>query len=340
MKKITFLANKESVHVKRWIEVVGRAGYKLRIIDLSLPSILKVFKYVFLGLLVRFKKNLGIVHAHSALGYGLAAWISGKDYVVTVYGTEVFGSLDSILKTNMLKNIFKKAKKISCTTKEMEDLLVENFFVDREKISMFSMGVSDVFFQMKEDEKTKKINRVTFFHNRRFHPHYNIEMLLDAFFEVKKKFPEARMKLASGDADHVYMDEIKRKYTGMRGVKYLGKKSLAGMAEELSSSDFAISIPKSDQFSASILESMACGAIPVLASLQAYDRLKLVSKCIFIDSLSVGSLVKAMIEAIELSEADKAEMVEFNRGYVERHESSTAVMTKVADLYAGLYENR
>ena len=65
MNKVTFLANQNSVHVKRWLEVVDQNLFDLGFLDLVLPSFMKVFKYILLGIVARFKKDLGLLHAHT-----------------------------------------------------------------------------------------------------------------------------------------------------------------------------------------------------------------------------------------------------------------------------------
>ncbi|MFT6341593.1 MAG: hypothetical protein ACJASW_002792, partial [Polaribacter sp.] len=205
MDKVTFLANQDSVHVKRWLEVVDQEIFEIEALDLVLPPFMKVFKYVLLGLVARFKKDLGLLHAHSALGYGLSAWMSGKKYVVTVYGTEVFSAKPRSFKRLLLKKVFRGASAVTCTSDEMKGLLIDSFGVPAFKVYNFSLGISDLF----GGSLRKKEKETVFFHNRRLHPHYNLDVIISTFEKLASDNEDVRLKLLSGDCDFDYKEKVK-----------------------------------------------------------------------------------------------------------------------------------
>lgn len=329
MNKVTFLANQNSVHVKRWLEVVDQNLFDLGFLDLVLPSFMKVFKYILLGLVARFKKDLGLLHAHSALGYGLSAWISGKKYVVTVYGTEVFSAKPGSFKRWLLRKIFSDASAVTCTSDEMRQLLISDFCVPGVKVHNFSLGISDLF----RGSLRKKKTSIAFFHNRRLHPHYNVNIIIEAFEKLVADNENVQLKLLSGDCEFDYKEKIKSDICDAPWVKlYDSRLSQQEVAEILNSSDFSISIPKSDQLSASILESMASGCIPVVAPLKAYNALR-GSGVVFLREVSVLELYKTIKSLILLAEQEVMEKRNRVEEYIIENESSLCVKGNVTSVY-------
>lgn len=329
MNKVTFLANQDSVHVKRWLEVVDQKLFDLDILDLTLPPFLKVFKYILLGLVARLKKDVGVLHAHSALGYGLSAWISGKKYVVTVYGTEVFSAKAGSVQRWLLRKIFSDASVITCTSDEMRRLLIADFGVQDVKVYNFSLGISDIFSRSFRERKAGFV----FFHNRRLHPHYNVSVIIEAFEMLAADNESVRLKLLSGDCEFSYKEKVKNSVCEAPWVEFYDSRlSQQEVAELLNASDFSISVPKSDQLSASILESMASGCIPIVAPLDAYSKLR-GNGVVFLRDVSVLDLYKTIKSLILLPDQDILEKRKQVEAYIVENESSLCVKENVTSVY-------
>ncbi|MDP3816904.1 glycosyltransferase [Pseudomonas sp.] len=296
---IFFLANPYSPHVRHWECLLGYGSRKMAVITAHraksdplvsvpvynlLPGVLDkipfVLRYILLGLYIRFfcnKKTIPFVHAHNTSGYGLSALLSGRPYIVTTYGSEIFDSqARGWLYCVVIRAILRKATAITSTSPKMTDSLVRSFGVDRTKIHEFSLGVSSAFFFDKMNRR--RIRENLGFHfapvwivNRRIHPLYHTIELVKAFASFRKTTGVGFLMVLEGDSDSGYLAEVERICGEVDGVKlirgFMAQDDLRGY---LSAADFSISVPESDQLSSSILEGAVCGAIPLLADLESY----------------------------------------------------------------------
>ena len=107
MKKIVFLANCNSPHLDRWLDLLGMLGFEVEVWSIHncegkgharqiLPAFARklptILKYILAGLFLRFQKNVDFFHAHNTSGYGLTALLAGKKYIITTYGSEIFST--------------------------------------------------------------------------------------------------------------------------------------------------------------------------------------------------------------------------------------------------------
>ncbi|WP_028471227.1 glycosyltransferase [Neptunomonas japonica] len=294
MKKVYFLANAYSPHVRQWlyknkeinvdvdvltIDVDGPVKPEANISYIGLPILrkFKLLQYIYAGLYLRCsRKYIGLLHAHNTSGYGLTAYLSGRDYYLTTYGSEIY-SCDhkSALYYRVIKMILDKALRVSSTTQKMKSYLIETLDIFPNKIFNFSLGVNETFSNSTITEKKQFI----IFSNRRIGELYNTDLIIDGFYEFVKKVPGANAKLIllEGDLDPKYAEIIYNKvdsYGLGDSIEFVkGFVAESELVECFNRSICSISIPKSDQLSSSILESISAGVLPIVSQLSAYDIL-------------------------------------------------------------------
>jgi hypothetical protein len=95
-----------------------------------------------------------------------------------------------------------------------------------------------------------------------------------AFNRFAGSHADGHLILIQGDADPDYARLVSQEVRGNARIHVIeGFLAQEALRDWLCAADFAISVPRSDQLSSSILEAMQCGAIPVLGRLQSYQSI-------------------------------------------------------------------
>lgn len=306
MRRVCFLANPSSPHVRHWEMLLQKQRVDAIVYGIPeepaprlvahprelgppfLRVLPKALRYLGAGVWLRLNKvrhQFPFVHAHSASGYGLVAWLSGSRYGVTTYGSEVYeADKRGWIYRFLLKRILLGADFITTTSSEMTRYLISKLGVPAGRISEFSLGVSDSFRYSDAARRNARAalrlseEEIVWFANRRIHPHYRTKELVQAFANVYRSENRGALILLEGDSDRKYLEQLSAeisRYPGIRLVR--GFLSQDELSELLCAADFTISIPRSDQLSSAILESAACRAIPVVVNLEAYGDLRSIS---------------------------------------------------------------
>lgn len=302
IKKIYWFANPYSPHVRHWFEILEHVDgidvelihihHKRKICEINsrklkastpLPLFFRflpeLIQYFLLGIFFRFtNKDNCLVHAHNTSGYGLSALLSGSDYGITTYGSEIYQCVKrGLIYKTLIKRILLKSLFITSASQLMTKSLKSLFPIDNSKIFEFSLGVSDTFkfSDAKRREQRKKLalqpTAKLFVINRRTAPLYQTAEIVSMFLECYKDFDNYKLLILAGDSDGNYLDNIKGTTANTTQVTYvegfIDQKSLSSL---LCASDFFISTPKTDQLSSSILEGIICKSVPILTDLIAY----------------------------------------------------------------------
>lgn len=303
---ITLIANPYSVHVLRWLQLYEKAGITVRIESperqqdgapegvtiehlapgwIPGPSFLR-YRRAGKAASQRSRQPGEILHAHCTSGSGYTALLSRQPYIVTTYGSEVFGARErGRLYHWMIKRVLRGASLVTATTPKMVSTLVEEFGVPEDRIRMFSLGYDSSVFTMVDDKKRRQLRRErdlpsterVWVINRRSLSLYRTVEVVSGFLQFCQDHADGHLIVLSGDDDPAYSkqlrDVIEASHHQSR-VHMVGEFLPAeGVAQWLRTADYAISVPKTDQLSTSILEAMACGTLPVLSNLDAYQPL-------------------------------------------------------------------
>lgn len=297
MIMIRYFANPHSIHVRHWLKLLEDKT-KVEIFTIEpppeegkLPSnvicrsplpkwmrrLPKIFRYASLGLYTRiFVRQRAGFHAHNSSGYGLTALISGHDYVLTTYGSEIFdaGRRGKFYRL-LIHWVLRKATCITCASQGMLEILANRFAVERERISYFSLGTSPEFTEkpVVRSFPVDPDGRV-WFANRRILPLYRTQEIVEAFLRFKNNGGRGRLILIKGDSSGAYFEGIRQLVAPRNDIDLVTEfLPPSGMIDLLDRCDFILSLPDSDQLSSSILEGMARGCVPILRDLASYDEL-------------------------------------------------------------------
>ena len=320
-KTLHFLANPASIHVRQWVELLG-LEYRIVIycigeeagewttcsnttVQAPLPEFLKVLpiavRYCCLGVWLRFKAvKIPFLHVHNSSGYGLAALLSGRNFFLTTYGSEIFDShRRGSLYRAVLSRVLASAKHVTSSAEAMKEYLVGDMGIPPGKISVFSLGVAKEFEGYKSDRHNRSINDPIWISNRRILPLYCIQEIVDAFKVYKKAGGRGRLLLLNGDASGDYSEGVYNSITQFGGDISLVREMVSRehVIKLLRSSTFCISLPYTDQLSSSILEGMSQGSIPILRPLRSYASI--LNCAIEVDD--TGDLQSALLNIFQIT---------------------------------------
>lgn len=181
----------------------------------------------------------------------------GRKFVVTAWGSDVL----VIPKKNfffrwMTKRVLKRAAFITADSNDMINAIQKLAPGKRTELILF--GITPIGGKQKE-----KI----IYSNRALFNLYNINGVLDEFFEFKKSNPEWRLIIAGTGPQE---NELKMKATNTEffdSINFCGWLNEEENFENYRKAAIYISLPFSDGTSVSLLEAMSAGCIPVLSDL-------------------------------------------------------------------------
>jgi len=308
LARLRFIAHAHGLHVARWLALLSHTSAKVEIDTANdvaafaneivsarpvLPRWLKLpmtVRYFLGGLVLRWKRKRSdqcLVHAHCASGNGLMAWLSGYRYVLGTYGSEIYDAhrRGSIYRW-MLTQVLRRADRIQVGSTESVKLLQEKFGIPAERIYCLHLGLNEQYFHAVNDERRaelrSEVNLPTgepiWIVNRRTDPHYRTLEVVQGFLNYCQLGGRGRLVLLCGDHQPDYTESvcqtIRAHADGQRVTVVDRMLTPKGMGTWLQLGDFSISVPKTDNFSVSTYESLGCGAVPIVANLEAYNQLR------------------------------------------------------------------
>lgn len=95
---------------------------------------------------------------------------------------------------------YRRANHLFCVSKVLEDYISDRYNIASERITVNHNGVDEKLFKPHSSQKAEKGDRFTFGFVGSIMPYHGVEMLVDAFAEIKPSIPNARL-LIVGDGE-------------------------------------------------------------------------------------------------------------------------------------------
>lgn len=164
------------------------------------------------------------------------------------------------------KKIFKsaaeKSEKILVPSNYVKDLLVNEWRMDQDKVSVTYEAVDDEIIAIAKKVSQKKFDSPYIFYVGNAHPHKNVESLIKVFLTIKKNCPNLKLVLAGHD--HYFWQRIKKEFRH-EDIKYIGYISDEELVSFYKNAKVFVMPSLEEGFGIPILEAFAC-ACPVVAS--------------------------------------------------------------------------
>jgi glycosyltransferase involved in cell wall biosynthesis len=324
----------------------------------SLPLVTRL--WVTMKLIITVKAiEPSIIHAHSIPGYGdymglVSRMLPDIRIAVTAWGYSHLEKERSMpLRLLLSKMAVGSADVVTTSVPEMMDLLSQAYGVPRDKLMSFTWGVDLETFRVTADEESRAIRSrlgipsgaEVMLSPRTMHPHYRIGQIACAASEVIRKNPRVVLILLAGYGSEAYVNEISELVHTLgitENVRIVPKLLAPGeMAEHFNLADFIVQIPSTDQLSATLLEAMACGAIPILSDLDVYrDRFEESTNVLYTETENSSSLANAMQKAVDMPKSKRDAIVMRNRKMIEDEEDFQVNGLKMMRIYENMISGK
>lgn len=233
----------------------------------------KILSYLLLGFRLRFSRA-PFVHAHGASGYGLAAWLSGKPYIATVYGSEVLAQHSFFFRL-MMRIILQHARIVTVTSKMTRAKLISEFKVSPTKIRCFHTGLDTATIDSIRTaaHKEQARDRIRVLSMRNTAKHYRTKDIIESCIALARDGYAIDLTIPLGNGDIQYFRKLKESYS-IPWITFIERRlDNSEMLELMSNSTVCVSYPTSDQMSTTILEALYLGRPVVMNFLDAYSDL-------------------------------------------------------------------
>jgi len=197
----------------------------------------------------------------------------------------------------ILSKAIKRAEKVIAVSKATKREIVEHFGVDSKKIKVIYEGVDDKIIKAKgEDLKVRGLGRFILYVGNAY-PHKNLERLIEAFGEFKKRADAKEIKLVLVGPDDYFYRQLKKK-TDNSDIIFFGPADDRQLNSFYSRAEFLVLPSLMEGFGLVGLEAMSLGC-PVVAS--DIEVLREVYGCaaMFFNPKDIGGLASKMEKFIK-----------------------------------------
>lgn len=231
-------------------------GKKLRYIT-AIPEVKKLIKLIKPDIVIGYRIN----------SYGFLAVMTGFHPVVAVaQGSDLFYPVDSKIQRGFLQFVIDKTDLLQTWESHMGRRLIE-LGADKNNMLVMPKGIDTDIFKPAAEKMIN--NSHTMISTRQLRKTYNHDVVLKAIPLIKKQVPDIQY-LMCGDGEYKAELKLLSSQLGIEdNVTLLGKINHRDLPNYLNSSQVYVSMQSSDGVSASLLEAMACGLMPVVTDIEA-----------------------------------------------------------------------
>lgn len=199
----------------------------------------------FTPLFVRIPKILLIHHVHQE--------------VFRKHLTFPFSSFAIFLESKLMPRVYKRISFVTISESSKKDIVARGW-AEEERVSVIHPGINPQLFV-----KCIKTRHPSFIYLGRLKPWKNVEVAIDAFENIVRKYPEARLTIAGFGESLPYLEERVKNKCLEGKVLFLGRVSEAQKPKLFSSSWAAIQPSSFEGWGITIIEANAAST-PVIAS--------------------------------------------------------------------------
>ena len=280
---LCFLGDAGSIHLQRWLAYFSAAGHEVEVVSFrpcTIPGV-KVHllaagqsgRLAYIKGLLKIRRLLqamqpDILHAHYATSFGLLAVVSGvRPLVVSAWGSDVLvAPVKSFWLRQIVRRVLRRADALTSDSSYMSARMQELLNNRSKRLITVTMGVSRDWFNsiLPKEKKPWQILSL-----RGHQQIYNIEGIIRAMVEVVASLPQAKLVVAGEGELTPSLQALVQSLGLTPNVEFVGQLPHVQVQAYLNESAVSVSVPFSDATAVSLLETMACGAFPVLSDVPA-----------------------------------------------------------------------
>ncbi len=304
--RLCIIANPNSIHTQRWVRFFAQHGHEVHLVgpnpltadlpqdlrallagdrfhDLTQVTNRRKFRFALWSLtLRRLLRRLrpDVLHAHQVTGAGwLAAATGYHPLLVTGWGSDLLLSARrSATQRRLARFVLRRADYVTCVSAGLAEV-AQALGADPRRLEVVPWGVDTQVFHpgptslLREAPSLRETgdHRPTVLSIRALRPLYNPTVIAHAIPIILARQPNTRFVIRTYSVDPDLLAEFQRIVQAggaTHAVEYIGDlPDDHAIADLYRSADIVISVPSSDGTPQSVLEAMACGAVPVLSDL-------------------------------------------------------------------------
>ncbi len=358
---IAIVGSQASIHVVRWANALVEKGHRITVI--TMHSSKQAFRPDVEVIELSFKKPLGyilnipkvkrilkalnpdIVHSFYALGYGFLARHGGhRPILLSVMGSDVYEDIEHslVLKRIVRKNIM--GADVVCSTSNIMAAQIQRLVSSSVEIEITPFGVDTNLFHPNDNIPKLDTYDYVLGTAKAMEPKYGIDILIKAFSDFCKKYPQKKFKLILA-GDGVETSKLKKLAKGLKIEKncvFLGNVAYEDVPDLLRKFNVFVALSRfdSESFGVAVVEALSC-ELPVIVS-NAGGLKEVVENGvsgIIVSKNDTSEATKAMIALFEDSDLSKT-LAKNGRLKVKREYEWKDSVDKMERLYGKLLARR
>ncbi|MBM4124935.1 MAG: glycosyltransferase, partial [Nitrospira sp.] len=366
--RLCFVGPADSITLRRWVEWFAARGHettvvtveppdpnlarRFKLIDVSLawlPNKLgRLLSAVRLAFLLR-RLKLDVVHLHYVRGLAWGLLLAGRvPSVATPWGSDLLeeqGAFKEWYSRSATLALLKRVSLVTAHSRYMEGR-IRPLLPDTTSVMRIGWGVDLRLFRggldagaIRQRWGIDKSRRVVF-SPRLAKAFYNHDLIVKALPALRRKVPEVLVVVSEQFADQGYVAGLRRLAVELGvadHVLFVGAIAYQDMPLWLNLAEAVVMVPQSDGMPNTLLETMACGAVPVLSRLPQYAELVSHGVNGFLVEPHPDDLAEMLCHL--LSDAGIRErMAGYNRAVVEELADQDKEMARMERCYRQLAE--
>ncbi len=373
--KICFFGNANSILIRSWVSAVARRGHEVHLFSCegaphingvtlhacTVPRIplAQTFFRVFptLPCLSRVTKLVrtikpDIVHV---IGVSVSGWlgiVAGyHPLILSVMGSDIFVApkKSKIARWKAMQAV-KSADLITGTTDFMVSYVIERFNAPAIKTRRSSWGIDAENFRPSSPDAVRALRQrlgipgdaPVIVSSRNMKPHYRIDSIMRSVPLVVRKYPSVRYVFFRGYGLVSYENELKelaKRLDVLRDIIFVSDViSSQEMPVYCTMAAACVSVPLTDQFGYSIMEAMACGAVPIVGRLAGYEQyLRDQKNALFVAGDDPSDIAEKVVYVLR-NPALRESFFRSNRRIIEDNEDLEKNTGKLVALYTEMID--
>jgi len=364
--RLCFIGPARAVPLQRWVEWFAARGHDVTVVTVepakepSAPS----FRQIDVGVSGRmgklgrvlsaarmaravrlFKPDLVHVQYLRGLAWG-APLVRGVPCVATPWGSDVLeeqGAFREWYSRPLTRAVLRRAEMVTVHSAYLETQL-RPLMPPGRAVTRIGWGVDLKRFRSGLDVQPLRrqwaigATRRVIFSPRLAQPFYRHDRIIRALPAVRAAVPDALLVVGGHSADAGYVAFLRQLAFNLGvadHVRFPGPLAYAEMPQWMNLAEVVVMVPPSDGMPSTLLEAMACGAVPVLNRLPQYAELVEHGRNGFFVDPGGGDLAAQLIGALSVRGAG-GEMAGRNRALVEQVADQDREMERMQQLYRQL----